>query len=62
MGDDDEGVERSREVADPGDQPGGRAAVDRGCTCSVLANAAYRSGSGEDALVEPDCPVHATRM
>jgi hypothetical protein len=41
--------------------PGGRTAVDRGCTCSVLANAAYRSGApGELPFVEPHCPVHAT--
>ena len=40
--------------------PGGRAAVDRGCTCSVLANAAYRSGApGGQPFVDPRCPVHA---
>jgi hypothetical protein len=39
--------------------PGARAAVDRGCTCSVLANAAYRAGApGERPFVDPYCPVH----
>ena len=46
---------------DPTQAPGARAAVDRGCTCSVLANAAYRSGApGERPFVDPHCPVHAT--
>ena len=46
-------------VTDPAEGPGGRAAVDRGCTCSVLANAAYRAGApGERPFVEPRCPVH----
>lgn len=39
--------------------PGGPRAKARGCLCSVLANAAYRSGSAEDPCVDPRCPVHA---
>lgn len=43
----------------PDAAPGGRAALARGCTCSVLANAAFRAGSDQVLpLVEPDCPVH----
>ena len=45
---------------DPAHAPGGRAALDRGCTCSVLANAAYRAGApGEQPFVDPLCPVHS---
>ena len=45
---------------DPGAEPGGRGAVDHGCTCSVLANAAYRAGApGERPFVDPQCPVHS---
>ncbi len=45
---------------DPAEAPGARAAVDRGCTCSVLANAAYRAGApGERPFVEPHCPMHS---
>jgi hypothetical protein len=47
-------------LPDPTEGPGGRTAVDRGCTCSVLANAAYRSGApGERPFVDPHCPLHA---
>ena len=42
--------------------PGGRAALARGCTCSVLANAAFRVGVSYESLdIDPDCPIHATR-
>ena len=56
-----EDVEDGRRGApDPTDAPGARAAVDRGCTCSVLANAAYRAGApGERPFVEPHCPMHS---
>ncbi|MCD2196294.1 hypothetical protein LQ327_23240 [Actinomycetospora endophytica] len=56
-----EDVDEERPVApDPTDAPGGRTAVDRGCTCSVLANAAFRAGApGEEAFVDPLCPVHS---
>jgi hypothetical protein len=51
--------EQRAERHDPGHAPGGRAAVDRGCTCSVLANAAYRAGApDEQPFVDPRCPVH----
>jgi hypothetical protein len=51
---DDDGV-----GTDPAQAPGGRAAVDRGCTCSVLANAAYRAGApDEQPFVDPSCPLH----
>ncbi len=51
--------DRRRGAPDPRQAPGARAAVDRGCTCSVLANAAYRSGAtGERPFVDPQCPVH----
>ena len=47
-------------ASDPAEAPGGRTAVDRGCTCSVLANAAYRAGApGERPFVDPACPVHS---
>ncbi|MBP2364438.1 hypothetical protein [Pseudonocardia parietis] len=39
--------------------PGGARAKARGCLCSVLANAAYRSGSVEDPCIDPRCPMHA---
>jgi hypothetical protein len=41
--------------------PGSQAAIKRGCTCSVLANAAYRTGAADTPLIDPDCPVHAAR-
>lgn len=45
---------------DPLMGPGGRSAVERGCLCSVLANAAHRAGQvGEEPFVDPSCPVHA---
>jgi hypothetical protein len=51
------GDERAR--TDPAEAPGGRIALDRGCTCSVLANAAYRAGApGERSFVDPVCPIH----
>lgn len=39
--------------------PGGPQALDDGCICSVLVNAAYRAGAVEDACVDPRCPLHA---
>jgi hypothetical protein len=39
--------------------PGAQAAVQRGCVCSVLANAAYRTGASDVPLVDPECPLHA---
>lgn len=39
--------------------PGSQAAVQRGCLCSVLANAAYRTGASDLPLIEADCPLHA---
>ena len=52
--------DRSTGAPDPTHEPGGRGALDRGCTCSVLANAAYRAGApGERPFVDPQCPVHA---
>lgn len=46
-------------LEDAENAPGGRAALARGCLCSVLANAAFRAGSGDQpALIEPGCPVH----
>lgn len=51
--------EQGVSAPDPTEAPGGRAAVDRGCTCSVLANAAYRAGApGEQPFVDPRCPFH----
>jgi hypothetical protein len=48
-------------ASDPAMAPGGRAALEQGCTCSVLANAAYRSGApGEAPFVDPHCPVHTS--
>ena len=44
---------------DPALAPGGPRALARGCTCSVLANAAYRAGApGESVFVDTRCPVH----
>jgi hypothetical protein len=39
--------------------PGGPRAKARGCLCSVLANAAFRSGAVDDPCVDPRCPMHA---
>jgi hypothetical protein len=39
--------------------PGGPRAMAHGCLCSVLANAAYRSGADEAPIVDPRCPLHA---
>lgn len=41
--------------------PGGPGAISRGCLCSVLANAAYRSRAEAHPFVDPECPVHARR-
>lgn len=38
--------------------PGGPRALDHGCLCSVLANAAYRARADVDPFVDPRCPVH----
>lgn len=38
--------------------PGGPEARDRGCCCSVLANAGHRVDATLEALVDPGCPVH----
>lgn len=52
-----------RPRTDPAEAPGGRAALARGCTCSVLANAAHRTGvPGEQPFVDPACPVHRTAV
>jgi hypothetical protein len=37
--------------------PGSPAAVDAGCRCSVLANAAFRCGASQEPLIDPTCPV-----
>ncbi|WP_433781678.1 hypothetical protein ACQPX6_17970 [Actinomycetospora sp. CA-101289] len=37
--------------------PGSPAAVDAGCRCSVLANAAYRCGAAAEPLLDPACPL-----
>lgn len=40
--------------------PGGPRAVELGCCCSVLANAAFRTGcSSQRALIDPTCRLHA---
>jgi hypothetical protein len=44
---------------DMGMAPGGPRALADGCICSVLVNAAYRAGVGEDACVDPRGPLHA---
>lgn len=42
--------------------PGAQAAVAQGCTCSVLANAAFRADApGETPFIDPRCPLHALR-
>lgn len=47
-------------VMDPAMAPGGQAAVAQGCTCSVLANAAFRADApGEIPFIDPRCPLHA---
>ncbi len=38
--------------------PGSPAAIDRGCHCSVLANASYRIGTEPFPLADPDCTLH----
>lgn len=40
------------------DAPGSPAAVGLGCRCSVLANAAFRTGAAERPLVDPACAMH----
>jgi len=37
--------------------PGSPAAVEAGCRCSVLANAAFRCGASQEPLIDPTCPV-----
>jgi hypothetical protein len=37
--------------------PGSPAAVEAGCRCSVLANAAYRCGAAPEPLLDPACPL-----
>ncbi|MEJ8278964.1 hypothetical protein [Pseudonocardia spirodelae] len=39
--------------------PGGPRAKARGCLCSVLANAAFRSGAEREPCIDPRCPMHA---
>jgi hypothetical protein len=39
--------------------PGGPRAKARGCRCSVLANAAFRSGRTAEPTVDPRCEMHA---
>lgn len=41
--------------------PGGPEALARGCSCSALANAGYRSGAESNPLVDPECPTHRLR-
>lgn len=38
--------------------PGGPDARDRGCCCSVLANAGHRVDPDVEALIDPACAVH----
>lgn len=38
--------------------PGALDALARGCACSVLANAGYRTGADLEPLIDPSCPVH----
>ena len=38
--------------------PGGPQALARGCRCSVLANAAYRTRATDQPFVDPCCPLH----
>lgn len=39
--------------------PGSRDAIERGCCCSALANAAYRTGARDASpFIDPECPVH----
>ena len=37
--------------------PGSAEAVAAGCSCSVLANAAYRIGVDNAPLLDPACPL-----
>lgn len=39
--------------------PGGPRAKAQGCLCSVLANAAFRSGQMDEPCVDPRCRLHA---
>ena len=40
--------------------PGGPAAAEQGCCCSVLANATYRAGvPGVEPLIDPTCTLHS---
>jgi hypothetical protein len=55
-------------VLDPGSgvatremAPGAPRAVEQGCLCSVLANAAYRAHAEEHPFIDPECPVHRRR-
>lgn len=42
--------------------PGSPAAINRGCCCSVLANAAFRTRTDESPLFDPACPVHGLEV
>ncbi|MBC3194184.1 hypothetical protein H7X46_24325 [Pseudonocardia sp. C8] len=52
-------AERPKRDAPDDMAPGGPRAKAQGCLCSVLANAAYRSGAVEDPSIDPRCPMHA---
>ncbi|TCK21257.1 hypothetical protein [Pseudonocardia endophytica] len=57
-GADDRGPEPSFDPASDM-APGGPRAKSRGCRCSVLANAAFRSGQSDEPAVDPRCEMHA---
>ena len=50
-------------VTDQAMAPGGRTALTQGCTCSVLANAAFRAGAPDETpFIDPRCPLHALHV
>ena len=52
-----------KDTFDPALAPGGHVAVSHGCRCSVLANAAFRSGApSERPFVDPRCEVHTSGL
>lgn len=58
-----EALSRGRPLSDPAMAPGGRTALTEGCICSVLANAAYRSGAPDETpFIDPRCPLHALHI
>jgi hypothetical protein len=52
------GDDRAVGSADRDMAPGAPRAVDQGCLCSVLANAAYRAHADTEPFLDPRCPVH----